>query len=75
MMALGTVVRVARASGSVIIGKVQLKGIPIINERNAGAKTKPSTFVPLKIRKRGAKKVVIRPQTCATTGEVDSNFD
>ena len=58
MMALGTVVRVARASGSVIIGKVQLKGIPIINERNAGAK-----------------KVVIRPQTCATTGEVDSNFD
>ncbi len=58
-----------------MIGKVRLKGTPIIKERVAGGKTKLSTFVPLKIRKRGAKKVVIRPQACATTGEVDSNFD
>ena len=58
-----------------MIGKVRLKGTPIIKERVVGGKIKLSTFVPLKIRKRGAKKVVVRPHTNATSGVVDAHFD
>lgn len=48
-----------------MIGKVRLKGTPIIKKRVAGGRTKLSTFVPLKIRKRGVKKVVVSTKPAA----------
>lgn len=48
---------------------------PIIKERLAEGKAQLSTFVPLKIGKRGAKKVVVSPDAFTTTGDVDTHFD
>jgi hypothetical protein len=36
-------------------------GEPVARERRDGGQVKLSTFIPLKIRKRGASKVVVRP--------------
>lgn len=58
-----------------MIGKVRLKGTPIIKERVVGGRIKLSTFVPLKIRKRGAKKVVVTPHTNSVSSDVDAHFD
>jgi hypothetical protein len=41
--------------------KIQTLGEPIARERRDAGQVKLSTFIPLKIRKRGASKVVIRP--------------
>lgn len=41
--------------------KVQTLGAPVARERRDGGQIKLSTFIPLKIRKRGASKVVVRP--------------
>jgi hypothetical protein len=41
--------------------KVQTVGSPFARERRDGGQVKLSTFIPLKIRKRGASKVVVRP--------------
>ena len=41
--------------------KVQTVGAAIARERKDGGQVKLSTFIPLKIRKRGASKVVLRP--------------
>ena len=41
--------------------KVQPLGAAIARERRDGGEVKLSTFIPLKIRKRGASKVVVRP--------------
>ncbi len=41
--------------------KVQALGAAIARERHDGTQIKISTFIPLKIRKRGGSKVVIRP--------------
>lgn len=41
--------------------KVQTLGAAIARERNDGGQVKLSTFIPLKIRKRGGSKVVVRP--------------
>ncbi|WP_062196773.1 hypothetical protein [Caldimonas taiwanensis] len=41
--------------------KVQTLGSPVACERREGGRVKLSTFIPLKIRKRGASKVVVRP--------------
>ena len=41
--------------------KVQTLGAAIARERQDGGQVKLSTFIPLKIRKRGASKVVVRP--------------
>src|SRR5574337_1318612 len=41
--------------------KLQTLGGPIARERHDGGQVKLSTFIPLKIRKRGASKVVVRP--------------
>lgn len=46
--------------------KVQALGVPVARERRDGAQIRISTFIPLKIRKRGARKVVVRPD-----GQVD----
>ena len=47
--------------------KVQTLGSPIARERRDGERVKLSTFIPLKIRKRGGSKVVVRPD-----GQVDA---
>ena len=41
--------------------KVQALGGAIARERRDGSQIKLSTFIPLKIRKRGGSKVVVRP--------------
>ena len=41
--------------------KVQTLGCPVAREHRDGGQVKLSTFIPLKIRKRGASKVVVRP--------------
>ncbi len=41
--------------------KVSATGTPVARERRDGGRIKLSTFIPLKIRKRGASKVVVRP--------------
>jgi hypothetical protein len=40
-------------------------GRPIARERRDGGQVKLSTFIPLKIRKRGGSKVVVRPDGAA----------
>ena len=40
---------------------VQTLGAAIARERNDGGQVKLSTFIPLKIRRRGGSKVVVRP--------------
>jgi hypothetical protein len=47
--------------------KVQPLGTAIARERREGGQVKLSTFIPLKIRKRGGSKVVVRPD-----GQVDA---
>ncbi|AVZ79683.1 hypothetical protein C3497_09690 [Zoogloeaceae bacteirum Par-f-2] len=47
--------------------KVQTLGAPVARERRDGEQVKLSTFIPLKIRKRGGSKVVVRPD-----GQVDA---
>ena len=41
--------------------RVQATGGPVARERRDGGQVKRSTFIPLKIRKRGVRKVVVRP--------------
>lgn len=41
--------------------RVQATGEPVARERRDGGQVKLSTFIPLKIRKRGVRKVVVRP--------------
>ena len=41
--------------------KLQTLGGAIARERQDGGQVKLSTFIPLKIRKRGGSKVVVRP--------------
>lgn len=41
--------------------RVQATGGPVARERRDGGQVKLSTFIPLKIRKRGVRKVVVRP--------------
>lgn len=41
--------------------KLQTQGAPFARERQDAGRIKLSTFIPLKIRKRGASKVVVRP--------------
>ena len=41
--------------------KVQALGAAVARERRDGGQLKLSTFIPLKIKKRGGSKVVVRP--------------
>jgi hypothetical protein len=41
--------------------RVRATGAPVARECRNGGQVKLSTFIPLKIRKRGASKVVVRP--------------
>ena len=56
--------------------KVQTLGAAIARERQDGGRVKLSTFIPLKIRKRGASKVVVRPDgQLDAPGKVASQID
>lgn len=56
--------------------KVQALGGPVARERRDGGQVKLSTFIPLKIRKRGASKVVVRPDGAVESpGKVASKID
>lgn len=56
--------------------RVQATGAPVARERREGGRIKLSTFIPLKIRKRGASKVVVRPDgRVAAAGEVTTHHD
>lgn len=56
--------------------KVQPLGAAIARERQDGGRVKLSTFIPLKIRKRGGCKVVVRPDgQLDAPGKVASQID
>lgn len=56
--------------------RVQATGAPVAHERREGGQIKLSTFIPLKIRKRGASKVVVRPDgQVEAAGEVTTQHD
>ena len=56
--------------------KVQTMGTPVARERRDGGQVKLSTFIPLKIRKRGGSKVVVRPDGHVTApGNVATPID
>jgi hypothetical protein len=55
---------------------VQALGAPIARERQDGAQIRIFTFIPLKIRKRGARKVVVRPDgAIESPGKVTTEID
>lgn len=47
--------------GNSLRPKVQATGAPVAREYRDSGQAQISTFIPLKIRKRGARKVVVRP--------------
>jgi len=56
--------------------KVQPLGAAFARERRDGGQVKLSTFIPLKIRKRGASKVVVRPDgQIEAPGKVATQYD
>ena len=56
--------------------RVQATGAPVARERREGGQIRLSTFIPLKIRKRGASKVVVRPDgQVEAAGEVTTQHD
>lgn len=56
--------------------RVKATGAPVARECHDGGQVKLSTFIPLKIRKRGASKVVVRPDgQIEAPGKVPSQHD
>jgi hypothetical protein len=56
--------------------KVQALGGAVARERRDGGQVKLSTFIPLKIRKRGGSKVVVRPGgQVESSGKIASQID
>ncbi len=56
--------------------RIRTTGEPVARERRDGGQVKLSTFIPLKIRKRGASKVVVRPDgQVEAAGKVTSQHD
>lgn len=56
--------------------KVSATGTPVARERRDGGRVKLSTFIPLKIRKRGASTVVVRPDgQVEAPGKVATQID
>lgn len=56
--------------------RVWASGEPVARERRDGGQVKLSTFIPLKIRKRGAGKVVVRPDgQVEAAGKVTTQHD
>lgn len=57
-----------------MLKKIKTRGAPMVQEREEGGTVRVSTFIPLKIRKRGVRKVVIRPSETLVAGG-NSQFD
>lgn len=56
--------------------RIRTTGEPVARERRDGWQVKLSTFIPLKIRKRGASKVVVRPDgQVEAAGKITSQHD
>ena len=56
--------------------RIRTTGEPVARERRDGGQVKLSTFIPLKIRKRGASKVVVRPDGhVEAAGKVTTQHD
>jgi hypothetical protein len=56
--------------------RIRTTGEPVARERRDGGQIKLSTFIPLKIRKRGASKVVVRPDgQVEAAGRVTTQHD
>lgn len=56
--------------------RIRTTGEPVARERRDGGQVKLSTFIPLKIRKRGASKVVVRPDgQVEAAGKVTTQHD
>lgn len=56
--------------------RVQATAAPVARERREGGQIRLSTFIPLKIRRRGASKVVVRPDgQVEAAGEVTTQHD
>lgn len=56
--------------------RIRTTGEPVARERRDGGQIKLSTFIPLKIRKRGASKVVVRPDgQVEDAGKVTTQHD
>ena len=56
--------------------RIRTTGEPVARERRDGGQIKLSTFIPLKIRRRGASKVVVRPDgQVEAAGEVSTQHD
>ena len=56
--------------------RIRTTGEPVARERRDGGQIKLSTFIPLKIRKRGASKVVVRPDgQVEAAGKVTTQHD
>lgn len=56
--------------------KVQALGAPVARVRRDGGQVTISTFIPLKIRKRGASKVVVRPDgQVEAPGKMTTQYD
>ena len=56
--------------------KLQTLGAPVARERQDAGRIKLSTFIPLKIRRRGASKVVVRPDgQPAAPGRASTSID
>jgi len=56
--------------------RVRATGAPVARECREGGQVKLSTFIPLKIRKRGASKVVVRPDgQVEAPGKFDTQHD
>ena len=56
--------------------RIVATGVPLARERHDGGQVKLSTFIPLRIRKRGGSKVVVRPDGDASApGNVRAQYD
>lgn len=56
--------------------KIQATGAPVARQSNQGGRTKLSTFIPLKIRKRGGSTVMVRPDgQTATPAKLAEQID
>ena len=56
--------------------KIQTTGAPVARQSNQGGRTKLSTFIPLKIRKRGGSTVMVRPDgQTATPAKLAEQID
>ena len=47
--------------------QIRVTGSPVAMQRTEGKTVKLTTFIPLKIKKRGGRRVIVRPDSMAPT--------